>query len=54
MPWSKTWPRKGTAFAQKVEHLCRYDAQTLRDSERARAEVAAEAQAIVDHVSDLF
>jgi hypothetical protein len=45
---------KAAEFGARIEHLCRYDAQTLRDSERARAEVAAEAQAIVDHVADLF
>jgi hypothetical protein len=45
---------RAAAFAAKIEQLCRYDAQTLRDSEVARAQVAAEAQAIVDHVSDLF
>lgn len=45
---------KAAEFAAKIEHLCRYDAQALRDSDIARAQVAAEAQAIVDHVSELF
>lgn len=41
-----------TAVADRMQALCRQDAETLRDDATARATVAAEAAAILESVSD--